>query len=353
MKAIRFHSFGGPEHLVYEEVSKPVPEPGEVLIRVKACALNHLDLWVGQGIPAYNISLPHIPGCDVSGVVESMGEGICSVKPGARVFIAPGLSCFNCGPCLSGSDHLCDSYQIFGAGSNGGYAEFAKAPASNIIHIPDHVGFVEAAAFPLTFLTAWHMLIWRAKLRPGNDLLVLGGGSGVGSAAIQIGKLAGARVIATSGRQEKLDLAAKMGADILIDHSKDDFSQVIKKITDNRGVDIVFEHVGPTTFGQSVRSLALGGRLVTCGATTGPKTELDLRYLFSRELTIMGAKMGSRAELIKVAQLIGEGKLIPVIDSVFPLSQARAAQKKMKSRDLLGKIVLRPELQDGKGSEGE
>lgn len=342
MKAVRFHRFGGPEHLRYEEASKPSAGADEVIVRVKACALNHLDLWIARGIPAYPIQLPHIPGCDVSGVVESMGAQVSGLAFGDKVFVAPGLSCFRCKNCLSGADHLCENYQIVGAGPDGGYAEFIKVPALNVLPIPEGLSFEGAAAFPLTFLTAWHMLISRARLRPGEDLLVLAGGSGVGSAAIQIGKLAGARVFATASGPDKLDAARRMGADVLIDYAQDDFSKGIAEITGGRGVDVVFEHVGPDTFSNSLRSLAQRGRLVTCGATTGPKTELDLRYLFSRELSIMGAKMGSRAELLQVTARIGDKKLSPVIDSVFPLSKARVAQEKMQSRALFGKVLLKP-----------
>ncbi len=344
MKAVRFHRFGGPEQLIYEDVPKPLAGPGDVVVRVQACALNHLDLWVREGVPAYQIQLPHISGCDVSGIVDHFGEGLRGFESGQRVFIAPGVSCFECPDCLSGNDHLCKTYQILGAGPAGGYAEYVKAPAKNIIPIPDHLSFESASAFPLTFLTAWHMLITRAGLRPGQDLLVLSGGSGVGSAAVQIGKLAGARVFATASSPQKLEQARNMGADVLIDYTQDDFSKQIVEMTGGRGVDVVFEHVGPATFGQSLRSLARQGRLVTCGATTGPRVELDLRYVFSRELSIMGAKMGRRAELLKVADLVGAGKLKPVIDSVYPLSEARAAQAKMLSRNLFGKIILNPAL---------
>lgn len=343
MKAARFHRFGGPEVLVYEEAPEPAAGRGEVLVRVKACALNHLDLWIQNGIPAYHTALPHIPGCDVSGVVAGTGEDVDAALAGKRVFIAPGFSCFHCPFCLSGADNLCDTYRILGAGPDGGYAEFVKAPARNIIPIPDRLSFEEAAAFPLTFLTAWHMLIRRASLWPGQDLLVLAGGSGVGSAAIQIGKLTGARVIATAGSAKKRETARAMGADFVVDHTTGDFSKAVSEITEKRGVDVVFEHVGPATFGKSLRALARRGTLITCGATTGPKADLDLRYLFSRELSILGAKMGTRAELMTITRLIGMGKLRPVIDSTFPLAEARAAQKKMHARNLFGKVLLIPE----------
>ncbi|MBN4054658.1 zinc-binding dehydrogenase [Nitrospira defluvii] len=342
MKAVRFHQFGGPEVLVYEDAPQPNPGPGEVRVRVKVCALNHLDLWITGGIPAYHTELPHIPGCDISGIVECLGEGVPSIYLNKKIFISPGISCFRCRNCLSGRDHLCDTYQIVGAGPDGGYAEFVKVSEANLMTIPEGVSFEAAAAFPLTFLTAWHMLVTRAGLQSGQDLLVLAGGSGVGSAAIQIGKLIGARVIATASQAKKLEYAQLMGADFVIDYTKDDFSKAVRKITEKRGVHVVFEHVGPDTFGKSLRSLAKGGKLVTCGATSGPTTELDLRYIFSRELEILGAKMGTRAELIHVAALIGEGKLKPVIDSVYPLSEARAAQEKMLQRDFFGKLILKP-----------
>jgi NADPH:quinone reductase-like Zn-dependent oxidoreductase len=342
MKAVRFHRFGGPEVLVYEEAPKPAAGAGEIVVAVKACALNHLDLWIREGIPAYQVRLPHISGCDVAGVVDEIGPGVTGIRPGERVMIAPGLSCFQCPYCLSGRDNLCDTYRIFGAGTDGGYAEFTKAPASNMISIPEEISFEEAAAFPLAFLTAWHMLITQSALQPGQDLLVLAGGSGVGSAAIQIGKWAGARVIATAGTPEKLEQARKVGADFLIDYTKEDFSKEVAKITRRRGVDVVFEHVGPATFPKSILSLAKNGTLVTCGATTGPKTELDLRYVFSNELSIVGAKMGTRAELREITRLLGEKKLRPVIDSVHPLEQAKAVQEKMRSRALFGKLILKP-----------
>ncbi|MFY9268129.1 MAG: zinc-binding dehydrogenase [Candidatus Manganitrophaceae bacterium] len=342
MKAVRFHRFGGVEELVYEEVPKPTAGPGEAVVEVKGCALNHLDLWVRQGVPAYRITLPHIPGSDLSGIVAEVGPGVEGVAVGQRVIVAPGLSCFHCPDCLSGRDNLCDRYQIFGAGPPGGYAEFAKVPALNLLPIPDDLPFEEAAAFPLTFLTAWHMLIGRAALQPGQDLLVLAGGSGVGSAAIQIGKLVGARVIATASTPKKLDQARQVGADVMINYTEADFSLEIRKITRGRGVDVVFEHVGPSTFGKSLLSLAKGGTLVTCGATTGPTATLDLRHIFSKDLSIRGARMGTRGELLTLLKLVGARKLRPIVDSVYPLSRAREAQEKMASRDLFGKIVLTP-----------
>ncbi|MCG3114157.1 MAG: zinc-binding dehydrogenase [Candidatus Manganitrophus sp. SA1] len=342
MKAVRFHRFGEIDTLIYEEVPTPKAGPGEAVVQVKACALNYLDLWIRQGVPAYKIQLPHIPGSDVAGIVAEVGPGAEGSSVGQRVVIAPGLSCFRCAYCLSGRDNLCDQYRIFGAGTDGGYAEFAKAPAANLIPIPDGISFEEAAAFPITFVTAWHMLITRAALKPGQDLLVLAGGSGVGSAAVQIGKLAGARVIVTASTPKKLDQARQLGADLLINYAERDFSREVFKMTKGRGVDVVFEHVGPATFGKSIVSLAKNGTLVTCGATTGPTTELDLRHVFWKDLSILGARTGTRAEMETVARLVGERKLKPIVDSVYPLSKAREAQEKMQSRDLFGKVILTP-----------
>ncbi len=341
MKAVRFHTFGGP--LVYEEAPKPVAQEGEVVVRVMACALNHLDLWVRKGVPAYPVTLPHIPGSDVAGLVEEVGPGVEDVALGSPVLIAPGLSCFLCAFCLSGHDNLCKSYQIFGAGDDGGYAEFTKAPAVNIISIPEGISFEEAAAFPLTFLTAWHMLVTRARLRAGQDLLVVAGGSGVGSAAIQIGKLLGARVFATSGTPEKMALTKKIGADIVVNHTQQDFSKEIREITSGRGMDVVIEHVGPATFSASLHALAKNGVLVTCGASSGMLADLDLRYLFLNELSVLGARMGTRAELMEVMRLVSRRKLLPVIDSVYPLAQAEVASERMRLKNLFGKLLLKPD----------
>lgn len=340
MKAVIFHEFGGPDKLVYEDVAEPTIGKDEVLVRVKACSINHLDIWVRGGIPAYKISLPHISGCDVAGIVEKTGEGVQNINAGERVIIAPGLSCFRCSYCLSGHDNLCTSYRIIGAGTDGGYAEYTKAPARNIISIPERLSFEEAAAFPLVFLTAWHMLITRCSLRPGQAVLVHAAGSGVGSAAIQVARLAGAKVIATAGSDEKLEKAVKIGAEHVINYTKEDFSKRAHELTAGRGVDIVFEHVGPQTWEKSILSLAKNGKIVTCGATSGPEAKTDLRYIFSRQLTILGSIMGTRGELIEITRLMGDGKLKAVIDSVHPLKEARKAQELMLSRGIFGKLIL-------------
>lgn len=342
MKAVLFRTHGGPEVLEYTDVPDPSPGPGQALIRVKACALNHLDLWIRQGIPAYQISLPHISGCDVAGVVERLGPGVEGAAPGDRVFIAPGLSCFACDACQAGHDNLCASYGIFGARTDGGYAQLAVARAGDLIPIPEGVSFEEAAAFPLVFLTAWHMLITRSALRPGETVLVQAAGSGTGHAAVQIAKLSGATVYATVGSEPKAAKAGALGADAVIIHSHDDVLARIQDLTRRQGVDVVFEHIGPQTWEGSLKALKKGGRLVTCGATTGASVPLDLRYVFSRQLTILGSMMGTRAELLTLTRLIGQRRLRPVIDTVLPLSEARAAQERMLARNVFGKLLLAP-----------
>jgi NADPH:quinone reductase-like Zn-dependent oxidoreductase len=241
-----------------------------------------------------------------------------------------------------GEDSMCQSFGIFGAKCWGGYAEYAKVPARNLIPMPENLTFEQAAAFPLTFLTAWHMLITRAGLKPGERVLVVAAGSGVGVAAVQIAKLAGAFVIATAGTDEKCEKAKALGADAVINHSRENIAEKVRELTDGRGVDVVFEHVGPAVFEQCLRSLAKGGRLVTCGATTGPTASFDIRFLFSRQLSVIGSMMGRTSELLTIVRLVGEGKLKPVIDRIFPLAEAAKAHEVLESRNFFGKLVLVP-----------
>jgi NADPH:quinone reductase-like Zn-dependent oxidoreductase len=254
--------------------------------------------------------------------------------------LQPGLSCGRCEACLDGRDNECPRYGVIGSQSDGGYAEYVRVPMENLIAIPDAIGFVEAAAFPLTFLTAWHMLVTRAKVRPGEDVLVLGAGSGVGQAAIQVAWLHGARVFATAGTPEKLVKAREIGAYDAINHRTHDLGDEVRRLTNKRGVDIVIEHVGVATWEQSLKSLARGGRLVTCGATTGYDATIDLRFLFTRQYTVMGSYMGTKAELNRAAQFFFAGQLRPVVDTTFPLSQAADAHQRLERGDHFGKIVL-------------
>jgi NADPH:quinone reductase-like Zn-dependent oxidoreductase len=340
MKAIVYATQGGPEVLQYKEVADPQISPYEVLVRVRACALNHLDLWLRMGGPNLKVPLPHIPGSDIAGEVAKVGDKVTTVKVGERVLLQPGISCGQCASCLCGQDSMCPSYTLFGQGVDGGCAEYVKSPAVNCVPIPEKLSFEEAAAFPLVSVTAWHMLIGRAKLQPAETVLVLGAGSGVGGAAIQIAKAAGARVIATAGSDAKLEKARELGADAVINHTTQKIADEVKRLTNRRGVEVVFEHVGQATWDNSIRSLAVGGRLVTCGATTGFDGAINIAYLFTRHLSILGSFMGSKAELFSALELLRRGLLKPVIDVVLPLEKCAEGHKRMENRELFGKIVL-------------
>jgi NADPH:quinone reductase-like Zn-dependent oxidoreductase len=336
MKAVRFHEHGGPDMLRFEDAPDPSAWAGDVLVRVRACALNHLDIWNRRGV--VRLPLPHIPGADVAGDVVASSNP--EIPPGMRVMLQPGLSCNRCEACLDGRDNECPRYDVLGSQRDGGYAELVRVPAQNIIPLPDAIGFIEAAAFPLTFVTAWHMLVTRARIRPGEDVLVLAAGSGVGQAAVQIAWLHGARVFATAGSDEKLARARELGASEVVNHYTQDLAAEIRRFTNNRGVDIVIEHVGEATWERSVKCLARGGRLVTCGATTGYKAGIDLRFLFARQFSIMGSYMGTKAELLRAARFFFSGELRAIVDRTFPLSEAAAAHQYLEERQQFGKVVL-------------
>jgi NADPH:quinone reductase-like Zn-dependent oxidoreductase len=336
VKAVRFHRHGGPDVLEYEDAPDPEPRAGYAFVRVHACALNHLDLWQRRGIERVRIPLPHIPGSDIAGVVLQPGDSGLTV--GTRVLVHPGLSCGSCPACREGRDNLCARFDVVGLLTDGGYAEYVSVPGANLVAIPDHVDFTAAAAFPLTFLTAWHMLA-RAALRPGEVVLVLAGGSGVGQAAIQVACALGARVLATSA-PAKAEQTRALGAEAVFDHYTGDFAREARAATGGRGVDVVIEHVGEATWERSVRALARGGRLVTCGATTGPHVSFDLRHLFARQLSFLGTYMGAKPELRAAAELFFNGRLTPAVDMVLPLADAPAAHARLESREQFGKIVL-------------
>ena len=342
MKAVRFHEHGGIDVLKYEDAPEPKIQANEVLVKVKACALNHLDIWLRVGVRRWTLPMPHIVGSDISGEVAEVGALVKRVKPGDRVLLCPGISCGQCEACFQGLDSACRSYTLFGVMVDGGYAEYVKSPEMNVVPIPGDLSFAEAAAVPLVFLTAWHMLFARAGLKPGEDVLVIGAGSGVGMAAIQIAKLVGARVIATAGADWKLEKARALGADEVINHSQQSIAEEVKRLTHKRGVDLVFEHVGAAVWEDCFESLATYGRLVTCGTTSGPEVKLNLQNLYGRQRSILGSFMGSKAELLEALKFIGQRKLKAVIDSAFPLQEAAAAQSKMESRDFFGKILLHP-----------
>jgi NADPH:quinone reductase-like Zn-dependent oxidoreductase len=340
VKAIQFQQHGGPEVLKYTDAPDPIIRLSEVLVRVRACALNHLDLWVRQGIPNVPIPLPHIPGSDIAGEVAQIGSEVTTVRVGQKVVLAPGVTCGKCAVCLAGLDNRCRQFTNLGYMIDGGCAEFVRAPEVNCLPYPENLSFEQAAAVPLVFQTAWHMLLVRAELQPGEDVLILGAGSGVGSAAIQIAKFFGARVIATAGTDEKLAKARELGADDVIHHRSQKIHEEVRRITNKRGVDVVFEHVGTATWDDSLASLAASGRLVTCGATTGYDAKVDLRFLFSRQLSLLGSYMGTKNDLRTVMKLVAAGRLKPVVDRVFPLAQAAAAHGYLESGAKFGKVVL-------------
>lgn len=342
MKAVRFHEHGGVDVLKYEDAPEPTIQGNEVLVRVKACALNHLDLWLRMGVRDWKLPMPHILGGDISGEVAEVGALVTRVKPGDRVLLCPGISCGQCEACFKGLDSACRQYSLFGVLVDGGYAEYVKSPEVNVVTIPGDLSFDEAAAVPLVFITAWHMLFTRAGLKPGEEVLVIGAGSGVGSAAIQVAKFAGARVIAVAGTDEKLQKARALGADEVINHARQSISGEVRRMTSKRGVDVVVEHVGAAVWDACFDSLATYGRLVTCGVTSGAEVKLNVQALFGRQRTIFGSFMGGKAELLEALKLIGQRKLRAVIDSTFPLQEAAAAQKKMESRNFFGKILLHP-----------
>ena len=341
LKAVVFHEFGGPEKLHYEDATDPIFNETEALIRVRACALNHLDIWARLGTRGERVPMPHISGSDISGEIAKVGKLVTNHEPGQRVVIAPGISDGTCEYCTTGWDSLCENYRIIGYETQGGYAEYVTAPRENILPIPDNLSFEEAASIPLVFLTAWHMLTTRAHLTPGETVLVWGAGSGVGSAAIQIAKLLGARVIATAGSADKLEKARKLGADFAVNHYSEDVPAEVKRFTNGKKANVVFDHIGQATWEKSMRSMAPGGRLVNCGVTSGGKAEIDIRYVFVRQFSLLGSYMGGRGELLKVLSFFEEGRLGPVVDSIFPLKEASAAQSRMEKSEHFGKIVLK------------
>lgn len=340
MKAVRIHEFGDEKVLRYEEVPDPVLRKDQVLVRVRACALNHLDLWVRKGLPG--VPLPHILGSDIAGEIIEVGEYVSGFTSGQRVLLAPMHFCNHCVYCTAGKQNQCAEFTVLGNRVDGGNCELIAVPAVNLIPIPDTLDFNQAASVPLVFLTAWHMLVGRAGIRIGQTVLVLGAGSGVGIAAIQIARMFHCRVITTAGNESKLEKARALGADYGIDHYKQKISEEVKKITNREGVDIVVEHVGKATWNESMRSLKPGGTIVTCGATTGPEASMDLRFLYSRQLNLLGSYMGTMGELYEVLEHVFAGRIKPVVDRTFPLSEIRSAHEYMEKSQMFGKIVLNP-----------
>ena len=342
MKAVAIRSHGGPEVVNLEDLPDPQPGPGQVVVAVKAAALNHLDIWVRKGWPGLKLSFPHVLGSDVAGVVEAVGAGVEGVKAGDAVVVNPSLGCGRCERCLAGEENLCRRFSILGEHVSGGQAQKLAVPARNVLPRPARLSFEESAAVPLTFMTAWHALVRRAKVRPGETVLVHAAGSGVGVAAVQIAKLLGARVIATAGSDAKLEKAKALGADEVVNYETQDFVQEVRRLTDKKGVEVVFEHVGKKTWEKSILAAAIGGRITTVGATTGYDPLTDLRHVFFRQLSILGSTMGTAGDLVEVLKFVGEGRLRPVVDRVLPLSEARKGQDLLSERAQFGKIVLVP-----------
>jgi NADPH:quinone reductase-like Zn-dependent oxidoreductase len=341
MTAVVLHEHGGPEVLQLEQLPVPVPGPGEVRVRIRAVALNHLDIWVRRGGPAFKLDYPHRLGSDIVGIVDALGPGAKAVA-GARVVVQPGLSCGVCVRCLGGHDNLCSKYKILGENAQGGYAEYIVVPEVNLAAYPERLDFPQAAASILTFMTAWQMIVHKARVEPGDIVLVQGAGSGVGVAAIQIAKLMGARVIATAGSDEKLQRARELGADDTINYQTQDFVAECKKLTERRGVDAVIEHVGGDVFAGSLRAVKSGGRVVTCGATAGFHPPIDLRHIFFRQVEVLGSTMGSKADLLAVLGHVAAGRLQPVVHATLPLARAADAHRMLEERKAFGKVVLEP-----------
>lgn len=342
MKALIFREHGGLDRLEYADVPEPVVGPHEALVQVKGVALNHLDLWVRNGIPGLRVALPHVGGSDIAGVVAAVGEEVDGAWVGRRVVINPALACGHCVFCLAGEQSQCFSFRILGEHTPGGLAEYAVAPATNLYAIPDDYPFAEAAAAPLVFQTAWRALISQARLRAGERVLIVGAGGGVATAAIQIARLAGAYIYAVTSSPEKEQRARELGADETINYKEVDFAKEIGQRTGRRGVDVVLENVGPATWKGSVRALARGGRLVTYGATTGRMAETDLNLLFWNQLQLIGSTMASYAEFAEVMGLVFSGRLRPAVDRVLPLREGREAQRILEAGEQFGKVVLEP-----------
>lgn len=342
MKAITLHEHGDASVLRYEDVPTPQPGPGQVAVDVHATALNRLDIFVRGGLPGLHVDYPHVLGSDVAGVVAEVGPGVSSDHIGREVVLNPGVSCGHCRECLSGWDNLCPDYRILGENAPGGYAERIVVPEANLLPKPERLSMVEAAAVPLTFLTAWQMLVTRAQVAVGETVLMHAAGSGVSSAGLQIAKLHGARVIALASTDDKLDKARSLGADETIRSSDEDWPKQVRKLegVGRRGVDIVFEHVGEATWSQSIKLCRNGGRIVTCGASSGWDARTDLRHVFFRQLQILGSTMGSKADLHRVLPLVADGTLSPIVDRTFPLAEAAQAHRYLDRREQFGKVVL-------------
>jgi NADPH:quinone reductase-like Zn-dependent oxidoreductase len=341
MKAVVMEARGGPEVLKVAEVPTPEPGPKEVRIRVKAAALNHLDIWVRKGVASPKLPLPHILGADASGVVDAVGPGVTGFVPGDEVVVNPGLSCGHCERCLAGEDNLCPKYEILGEHRFGAYAEYLVVPEVNLLKKPPNLSFEEAAAIPLTFLTAWQMVVDKLLVRPGEDVLVMAAGSGVSVAAIQIAKLFGARVIATAGSEEKLRKAKELGADETVNYTHPDWPKEVRRLTGGKGADKVVDHTGALYFEGVIRATANGGRIAIAGASSGYEGTLPFAHVFFRQLSILGSTMGSKSRLFPILRFVEQGRLKPVVGQVLSLEEAAEGHRLLEERRVFGKVVLR------------
>ena len=340
MRAVWMESRGGPEVLRYGEIAAPEVGAGQVRVAVKAVALNHLDVWVRKGVASPRLPLPHILGCDIAGVVEAVGAGVQGVRPGDAVVINPGVSCGRCERCLSGQDNLCPEYQILGEHRWGGYAELVTVPVANLLPKPERLSWLEAAAIPLTFLTAWQMVVDKLQVRPGEDVLVMEAGSGVSVAAIQIAKLYGARVIAAASSEEKLAQARALGADETLNYNHPDWFKEVRRLTGGKGADAVVDHTGSQFWEGVVKATAWGGRISLVGASSGYEAITPLSHVFYRQLSIFGSTMASKSRLFPILRWIEQGQLQPVVGDALPLAQAAEAHRLLEERRVFGKVVL-------------
>ncbi|WP_413217142.1 zinc-binding dehydrogenase [Thermus oshimai] len=341
MKAVVMEARGGPEVLKVAEVPTPEPGPKEVRLRVKAAALNHLDVWVRKGVASPKLPLPHVLGADASGVVDAVGPGVTAFAPGDEVVVNPGLSCGHCERCLAGEDNLCPRYEILGEHRWGAYAEYLVVPEANLLKKPQNLSFEEAAAIPLTFLTAWQMVVDKLQVRPGEDVLVMAAGSGVSVAAIQIAKLHGARVIATAGSEEKLRKALELGADEAVNYTHPEWFKEVRRLTGGKGADKVVDHTGALYFEGVIKATANGGRIAIAGASSGYEGTLPFAHVFFRQLSILGSTMASKSRLYPILRFVEMGKLRPVVGQVLPLEEAAEGHRLLEERRIFGKVVLR------------
>lgn len=346
MKAVAIYEHGGPEVLKYVDIPCPVPGYGEALVKIRAIGMNYNDLWSRKGLPGMRFKLPHIPGTDVAGEIVDVGPGVTKVRPGDKVVVTPTLSCRKCAACWAGQEYFCKHFKVWGFQTgplDGGYAEYAKLPEDCFLTIGDSIGLEEAAMLPACLATAWHMLVGRARVQPGEDVLIWGATGGVGIYAIQIAKLFGARVIAVAGSDEKLETAKRLGADHLINYNTQEVFLYVRRITGKRGVDVVFEHTGVATWETSIRCMKPGARLVTCGNTTGFDAKLDLRALFWNQLSLLGCHTGSKAEIMEAWRFVASGQIKPVIGARFALSESAEAHRCFEEGRKVGKILIVPE----------